>query len=250
MGDDMKWSQACPHCGYYMTRLNTACRRCGAAIGQPPPKQLQQQQVGPSERGHGGKAPLYRKSRPAVVPLVWLLLAGVLLLSLEAAALWHWWLRPTAQGVSTVPLDGGALTSVLPQRPAAKAPAGARLPAGRNSPAIGSGLPVPSGIGTMFEARPSGQITPLIRMTNASGKAMYFSFEGPTRVTKAIPPYNSIEFELPRGAYRVRAWSSTASKVQTGDAVFQERTRYTSIWQIVSVPSWKPDKPLRMGDIE
>jgi hypothetical protein len=102
----------------------------------------------------------------------------------------------------------------------------------------------------MFEARPSGQITPLIKMTNASGKAMYFSFEGPTRVTKAIPPYNSIEFELPRGAYRVRAWFSTASKVQTGNAVFQERTRYTSIWQIAAVLPWESGRPLRMGDIE
>lgn len=242
----MKWSQHCAHCGYAMSQLDVVCRRCGAAPEQVPPEEEPREgQCTPAQSKHFAKPVAAPHKRRAVAPLVWLLLAGVVLLGLEVAALWYWWLQPTEQAAVALPSGGGSLTGTLPQQQADRAlPPGHRLPE-----ASSAGVPLPSGIGTLFDARPSAQVTPRIAMSNRSDSVIFFSFQGPAAVTKSIPPRGTVEFELPRGRYRIQAWFHGAPRVQTGTAVFQERTSYSSTWYIGSVYPWEVDEPLRMGDI-
>ncbi len=243
----MKWTRYCPGCGYAMSHLDEVCPRCGLAPDAEPAetKHVEPAASQPLPYEAAEAKPKTVAQRPrSVTPLI----IGIvfLLVIVGSGALCYLLTRDEVHTQPAAQLGPGALTGALPHRSHDRA-----LPPGRSLPASGSemALPLPSGIGTLFEAQPSPQVTPTIVMANRSDETIYVAFRGPAAVAKTMPPHGTIEFQLPRGTYSLAMWSSSVAQ-QQGTAVFRERTRYTSQWYIIQVAPWEAGDPIRMGDIE
>ena len=243
----MKWTRYCAGCGYAMSHLDEACPRCGLAADAEPAEanHVEPAASQPLEYEAAEAKPETASQRPrSMTPLI---IGSALLLVIVGAGALCYLLR--RDGVDTQPaaqLGPGALTRALPHRSSDRA-----LPPGRALPENGSqvSLPLPSGIGALFEAQPSPQVTPTIVMANRSDETIYVTFRGPAAVAKTMPPHDTVQFQLRRGTYSLAMWCQSVP-CQEGTAVFRERTRYTSQWYIIQVTPWEAGEPLRMGDIE
>lgn len=170
-------------------------------------------------------APSARRS--PVLPVLGAVAVLAIIVVAAVAANYLW---PSGSGVGQPvgQMDAGALSEAMPS---------SHMPQ----------LPQPTGIGSLFEAQPSDQMTPTIEMKNYSSSGnVHVIFSGPANVTKTMPPGGTVEFELPQGTYHVRAWHDTTSP-REGTAVFRRHTQYSCGWELSdSVPAG----PLRIGDIE
>ncbi len=219
-----------------MSQLDTVCPRCGSAPEIPEHTET----AGPEPSSHQSSAKPKTPSQPPR-KLTPLLVGALLVLAILGSGVVCYLLtRGQVQPQPAGQLGPGAVTEALPDYPR-----GPALPAASSGPS----LPLPSGIGTLFEAQPSPHVTPTIVMANHSDETIHVNFHGPAEVAKTMPPHDTIEFQLPRGTYSLAMWSYSVLQ-QQGTAVFKARTRYTSEWDIIQVAPWEAGAPLRMGDIE
>ena len=176
-----------------------------------------------SERDNPGPSP---GRSPVVLILGAAAVLAVIVLAGVAAN--YLWLTDANVGQPVGQMDAGAFTASLPSE---------RAPS----------LPQPTGLGSLFKAQPSDQMTPTIVMDNFSSNGdVHVVFRGPANVTKTIPPGGAVEFQLPQGTYHVRAWHDVTVP-REGTAVFRQHTRYSCGWQVTDTA---PEGPLRIGDIE
>lgn len=230
----MGLTEYCSACGFAMSALDCTCPRCGTDRGETAATKAKMSGVGPVP----GPAQhmMYQPFRPTWVSIA---IAAILGAALAVFVVW----AALTGGVpeDQARLSPGSVIAALPEAPRTL-PGGTSLP---EAPATASALP--GGIGSLFQATPSDSVIPIIGMHNASEYMVYVVFLGPANTTKSIPPWGSVEFQLPQGMYQVRVWAVGTEK-RRGTALFRRLTRYDCTWEVVAHPYFDEAPPLRLGD--
>lgn len=240
----MKWQRYCPQCGFAASRLDRTCPRCGCDLTelQEPSETESSTDSKKKAKADSADATQQPAPEPEGATRAWLpaaLATALIILLAEAAGLYIIWTSGARTSASLVDgVEPGAVSEGLRQAKGVTQHGG--------SPSMS--LPDASGIGELFEARPSPQVTPTIEMYNrTAATSIHVQFNGPRDYNGIIRPGTKLRFQLPRGTYAVRMWAHGVEP-RSGRAVFKRHTHYTSQWQIVSgVPGYSA--PLRMGDL-
>lgn len=236
----MGLTEYCRACGFAMSPLDDACRRCGA--GRDEAAQTAAQKTGGGKQASvcapGGPAEpmIPRPFRPT-----WASVAIASVLGAAATVLVVWAALNGGVPDEQARLNPASVIGALPEPPPTL-PGGSSLP---GSAALPLGLP--EGIGGLFQATPSDSVIPIIGMHNASEYMVYVVFLGPANTTKSIPAWGSVEFQLPQGMYQVEVWAVGTEK-RAGTALFRRLTRYDCTWEVVTEPYFDEAPPLRLGD--
>lgn len=230
----MGLAQYCDKCGFAMSPLDCTCPRCGADRGETAATEAEKSGIRPLPGPAQHVMP--QPFRPTWMSIA---IAGILGAALAVFVVWAALTGGVSEGHAL--LSPGSVIAALPEAPRTL-PGGTRLPEAPGTPSA-----LPGGIGSLFRATPSDSVVPVIAMHNASEYMLYVVFLGPANTTKSIPPWGSVEFQLPHGMYQVRVWAVGTEK-RRGTALFRRLTRYDCTWEVVADPYFDEAPPLRLGD--